>query len=474
MTLHYYNEPRLAFAEGEHICPRRGIATYGVFDRHSPGRHSAVNIGTVGTSSDVDKLSRWLERCSLPIEGPQETPQPNLFPPFPGVNRTSAFFSDFVLNSANTRELMNKDVKAIQELKSREERINKAVDLYFEDVRFLAQNRHVDVVVCVVPEDLHRSIASAHPGEPVDEELEDESSEYFETNFRRALKARSMHLGRPLQLMRSITLDPSAPQQQDEATKAWNFCTAMYYKSGPKIPWKLTKDPNAGTSCGIGVAFYRSRDYEALGTSLAQVFDDLGNGLILRGTPVDLSRDDRRPHLSVEQSYDLILAALRQYRIALRTFPARVVVHKSSHFSDEEIEGCTVAASESGIDWVDFVSVMDSSLNLYRGGNYPPFRGTAWELDSLRAVLYTRGSVWYYGTYPGMYVPTPIELDMQKTESSPSAIVKEVLRFTKLNWNNTQFDGKYPVTLGCARKVGQIMKYLDDDEVPQIRYAYYM
>ena len=43
-----------------------------------------------------------------------------------------------------------------------------------------------------------------------------------------------------------------------------------------------------------------------------------------------------------------------------------------------------------------------------------------------------------------------------------------------MNWNNTQFDGKYPVTLGCARKVGEIMKYLNDSEVPQIRYGYYM
>jgi len=44
----------------------------------------------------------------------------------------------------------------------------------------------------------------------------------------------------------------------------------------------------------------------------------------------------------------------------------------------------------------------------------------------------------------------------------------------ELNWNNTQFDGKYPITLKCTRRVGQIMKYVGPDEKPQIRYAFYI
>ena len=73
-----------------------------------------------------------------------------------------------------------------------------------------------------------------------------------------------------------------------------------------------------------------------------------------------------------------------------------------------------------------------------------------------------------------MYVPRPIELRIIKSEESPMLIAREVLGLTKMNWNNTQFDGKYPVTLGCARKVGEIMKYLTESETPQIRYGYYM
>jgi len=72
------------------------------------------------------------------------------------------------------------------------------------------------------------------------------------------------------------------------------------------------------------------------------------------------------------------------------------------------------------------------------------------------------------------YVPQPLELRIVKSEESPSFIAEEILGLTKMNWNNTQFDGKYPVTLGCARKVGEIMKYMKDSDTPQVRYGYYM
>jgi hypothetical protein len=60
-----------------------------------------------------------------------------------------------------------------------------------------------------------------------------------------------------------------------------------------------------------------------------------------------------------------------------------------------------------------------------------------------------------------------------RSDESPNFIAREVLGLTKINRNNTQFDGKYPVTLGCARKVGEVMKYLENDR-PQIRYGFYM
>jgi hypothetical protein len=472
MKLEFLSEPRLIFANGEHICPRRGISAYGVFDQTQETRRGEIYVGGVGSSECMEMLGNWLDRCRAGIDSPKDAKQENLKLPFCGFSQEGGYGADIRFSSELARPLKNSDIAEVIAIKSGVERIQAAIDLYYENIKFLAQNRHVDVIVCVMPEKLYKAIST---DEASGEETLEESKAREELNFRRALKARSMSLGKPLQLIRQVNLDSTKfAGQQDDATKAWNFCTALYYKSGPTIPWKLKQESSRVTSCAVGIAFYRSRDRQTLCTSLAQIFDELGNGLILRGTPVQIDKDDRVPRLTAQQSHDLITAALHEYRIALRNFPARVVVHKSSNFTAEEIDGIENAARELRVDAVDFVTILDSRFRLFRDGNYPPFRGTLARIDDSRMLLYSRGSVWYYQTYPGMYVPQPIELRVVKSEVSPMHIAREILGLTKMNWNNTQFDGKYPVTLGCARKVGEIMKYLNESDTPQVRYGYYM
>lgn len=471
----HLKEPRLRFAQGEHVCPRRGIATYGVFDRTSEVRRSELLVGGVGSSACLEALSGWLEICSRPIPGVANSNQPNLFLEFCGFNRDAGFASRFQYGTETFRAIKNSDINETLKIDDYRKRVERSLELYYEEIKFLAQNRHVDVIVCVVPENLHKVIAIASDL-GVDDGLESSVDVTGELNFRRALKAKSMHLGKPLQLVRAVSLQSNRKGQQDDATKAWNFCSALYYKAGPNIPWRLSLDTGRPSSCALGVAFYRSRDFKNLNTSLAQIFDELGNGLILRGTPVDQGRDEleRSPHLSESQAYELFSNAMGEYRIALKNYPGRVVLHKSSNFSDAEISGFEAAGKAMHIDAVDFVTVMDSRLRLFRKGIYPPYRGTFAQIDDKKHLLYTRGAVWYYQTYTGMYVPQPIELRIARSEESPEYLAREILGLTKMNWNNTQFDGKYPVTLGCARKVGEILKYLTDQEVPQIRYGYYM
>jgi argonaute-like protein implicated in RNA metabolism and viral defense len=113
-------------------------------------------------------------------------------------------------------------------------------------------------------------------------------------------------------------------------------------------------------------------------------------------------------------------------------------------------------------------------MRLFRSGKYPPARGIQVELEKDYHLLYTRGSVEYYQTYTGLYIPQPIEIRIVESDESPELICKEILGLTKMNWNNTQFDAKYPITIACARKVGEIIKYLSPHEEPQTRYSFYM
>jgi hypothetical protein len=111
---------------------------------------------------------------------------------------------------------------------------------------------------------------------------------------------------------------------------------------------------------------------------------------------------------------------------------------------------------------------------LYRIGAYPPLRGTLMRLDDREVVLYTRGSVEFFRTYPGMYVPRPLLLRCQEIGQSLGFLAEEILALSKMNWNNTQFDGCEPITVRAARYAGDILKYVPDGQAVAPRYSYYM
>ncbi|MEM1186699.1 MAG: hypothetical protein AAGI53_17075 [Planctomycetota bacterium] len=101
-------------------------------------------------------------------------------------------------------------------------------------------------------------------------------------------------------------------------------------------------------------------------------------------------------------------------------------------------------------------------------------RGTAVEIEEKKYVLYTQGSVDFYRAYPGLYVPRPIEVHLDCTESHPDRLLTEILALTKMNWNSTRFVNSEPITLSAARTVGDVLRYAETHESIPARYSYYM
>jgi len=461
-------EPLLEFGTGTHICPRAGIEQMGVYDKRDELRRTELRIGVVGRGEGVDLLDEWLAKCRAGLERKAGSKLPNLFRGFGGISPDHGFLTRIINSPQYTRTLQKSEINSALKLETRATRIDRAVALFYEQVRFLAENRAVDVIVCVLPNELFDSVTTRAEGEAADNELE--------YNFRRILKARCMHLGTPLQLVRekTILITKNSGDQQDPATKAWNFATALYYKGNRTIPWRLVEDNAKPPSCYIGIGFYKSRDGETVSSSLAQVFDEFGHGIILRGTPVSIDKKNRRPYLSEEQAYELLRDALDEYDRALQHMPARVVIHKSSHFRESEQVGFRRALEEKSIRSRDFVAITGTDIRLFADKNYPPKRGTLLAMSESDGVLYTRGTVDFYKTYPGMYVPNPLRITAYDQDSSLESLCEEILGLTKMNWNNTQLDGRLPITLECASKIGDIMKYVDPKERPQVSYSYYM
>lgn len=470
MKIKILKEPMLEFGNGAHICPRTGIETLGVYDKRDELRRSELRIGIVGRGEGVDLLDEWLDKCKRGIVGKEETKFPNLFRGLVAWMNTMGSTPKFC-PLPSTHEPCRSQKSTTYRRSRPVNRVVKCVELYYEQIRFLSENRSIDVIVCVVPNDIFDSLTKA-TGDKDTESLE----AYLEHNFRRLLKARCMHLGIPLQLVREKTILSVKPSidQQDLATKAWNFCTALYYKGNRTVPWRLVEDKFKPKTCYIGIGFYKSRDGETVSTSLAQVFDEFGHGVILRGAPVSLDKRDKRPYMDESQAYELLDSALAEYEKALMQKPARVVIHKSSRFRPTEVSGFSRVLNAKGIRTKDLVSITSTDIRLFSDKNYPPTRGTLLSLSETQGVLYTKGIVDFYKTYPGMYIPSPLRVEAFESDSSLEDLCKEILGLTKMNWNNTQLDGRLPITLECANKVGDIMKYVDASEKPQVSYSFYM
>lgn len=490
MKLEFIEEPELEFGGyGRHVDIRQGLALFGPLDVDT-SRVRRIRVGVVGTQQTVDGLLQWLDTCKKGVAAKKSSRQPNLFPAFPGFGDDSPFKADFEMDPALIRVLPGRELRAIAAM-SHYGALVGGVELVAAEVRAIFEAGRPAVVLVALPhelvgldEDDEELEADAERDVDTDTRgLPDEVAFGSDLDFHHMLKAEVMKFGQPIQIVLPSTYDPSAKvrsikddgrrQLQDEATRAWNLHTALYYK-GNYRPWRIMRNATDLKTCFVGISFYRSLDRANLMTSMAQVYDERGEGVIVRGKPVELRKDDPVPHLSADDSSALLDRALREYRVEHKHAPARVVLHKSSTYSVEELKGLNRAVDEHELEVADFLVVGKVLTRLYRDGQYPPLRGTMLSLDAKNHLLYTRGSVPYYSTYPGLYVPRPLRFQIAQGQESPRRLAEEVLALTKLNWNNTQFDGGEPITMRVAHSVGKVLKYVGEGAQVQPKYSYYM
>ena len=371
-----------------------------------------------------------------------------------------------------------------------DEVVAQSAALFVDRAEELVQHGGPMVLICVPPHDLLAAVDERHGGPmDVDDQEIDEgwkpASPYQAppVSFHDVLKAEGMRLSIPIQMVRPRTYQGKQPRKrgkrppsvplQDEATRAWNIHTALYYKAGG-IPWRLLREAEELTTCFLGMSFYRTPDHGRLLTSVAQVFNERGEGVIVKGGQAQLDKNDKTPYLTEADAHALLQKAIEVYRQEHRTSPARIVVHKTARVMPEEARGFDSAAQKHSIDSVELLSVRRSLTRLFREGNYPPLRGTFLELQSGNGLVYLKGSVNFFRTYPGMYVPRPLELVTYRAETPVAQLAREMLSLSKLNWNNTQFDGGAPITVRAARRVGDILKCVTDGGRVQPTYRFFM
>ncbi|HWE94207.1 MAG TPA: hypothetical protein VG269_09605 [Tepidisphaeraceae bacterium] len=482
MKADFINEPELEFGRGgRHIDVRFGLSHFGPLDAGGTARQ-AIRVGVIGDDATNDLFHEWLARCRGGIEAKQST-LPTLFPRFNGFGDGGAF-CDFVSDAHWTRAIPSGDLEELSRIEPTQLMIDRVIARYLEEAKDLA-SKSPDVIVCILsPKLLKRiDVQSAERRGPRSRRKSAVANAPEKIHLHDLLKARGMSIGRPLQVTRPGTLGGDVQRyrldgtasldMQDEATRAWNFFCALYYKAGG-TPWRLVRESTELATCYVGVSFFEAGDGSSLQTSVAQVFNERGEGVVVRGGPATISKEDRTPHLEREDAAKLLVKALTIYRREHRTMPARMVCHKSSYFTDDEIAGFRDAAKQERIDAVDLVSIRKSMTRLYRQGAYPPLRGTCLELDDSESLLYTNGSVDFYRCYPGLYVPRALSVEWDDAHQAPRKLLREILALTKMNWNTTTFANSEPITIGAARVVGDIMRHIREGEPLQEGYSYYM
>lgn len=487
MRINFLPEPELEFGNGSrHIDIRFGMKWNKPFDYGSVLSPKDIKLGIIGTPETVEGVENWLEICRSGITA-KESKKPHLFPEFPGFGAEDNLPAFWTTDSTFNCTISPKAFKELHKETDSNEKVKKAVALFFDELQYLSQKIDPGIVICAVPDSLLDLMES-------DDETEDSSTEAAEAetkekqkskfDFRDLLKSRAMQEKQPTQLILPATYDATKRRRrrgridqteslQDDATRAWNFYTALYYKA-IGTPWRLVRDARDLTTCYIGISFYKTLDQSKLFTSTAQIFNERGDGVILKGGVAKLTKGDKKPYLQSEDAFKLLADALTAYKREHQTLPARIVLHKTSKFVPEEVDGFRAALEQYNIGSSDFLSLNKSFTRLFRYGNYPPLRGTLLSLDEQNHILYTRGSVDFFATYPGKYPPRSLQFRCERVEQTPKFLAGEILALTKMNWNNTQFDRFDPITIRAARQVGNVLKYLGESDRYEPYYRFYM
>ena len=348
-------EPDLEFGwAGRQLEQRRGLMLHGPADVGMSERKDELRLGIVGPTAYVDELAEWLKAACKGVERKQSRFE-DLFPAFPGCSPSLGFLTALKLPAGGQRRLTKQRLRPIQDASSDVERIDRAVEICAEEVRNVHVRESVDVVMVIRPD-------GVPPGVP--------EGAATGADFHDLLKAELITTREPIQLIRTATWR-GGKGVEDQATCAWNLFTALYYKAGGK-PWRLVRSHSLPTRCYVGVSFTQSDAGDELLTSVAQVFNELGDGVIVRGGLAKRSDADRQPHLSDQDAGALLNAALARYKEEHRTLPAAVTLHKTSSFSAEEISGFLRARDESGLTECELLWISRSERSMLDPGNPVP------------------------------------------------------------------------------------------------------
>lgn len=428
----HLTEPDLLFA-GNQRCPdpRTGIGAYGPFYRGTSAGKFRLRLGIVGTADAINKARGFLDEISRPIE--QDPSRDSvLYPSFPGLNSGHPFSLDFLTLPAVAREVNSEKLQSAQNESDPIAAYSAIRELFAEPVRAMSMLAEPpDVVLCAVPKWIEPKFLKAGCSEFVSIEI--------------------ICDGRPWDVQ-SV--------REDRATEAWNFSIRLLHKAGLP-PWRLADAE--GDSCFVGISFHRERNGKSPSTwtSLAHIVNELGEGLVVEGdrfAPSHGSEFSAGPHLDTMQAARTLSRALENFERRFGRVPRKLVVHKTSSYSEAERAGFEF--SLRNVPTHALIAVSRRGLLFLRPGREPIFRGAAIPFSEKLGLVYTAGYNPFLRCSPDNRMPVPIEISENWGSMSFQEAANDLLRLTKLNWKSTAFSSAAPLTFASTAQAGEILAIL--------------
>jgi hypothetical protein len=116
-------------------------------------------------------------------------------------------------------------------------------------------------------------------------------------------------------------------------------------------------------ACFVGVSFHhlRTRARHVVYSSLAEAFSSDGEGFALRGEAVPYDEQRKQPYLTAEKARSLMRTVLDAYRDRAGRDPVRIVVHKTTMFTEDERRG--IAESLASVPTVQLLTIAPATIS---------------------------------------------------------------------------------------------------------------
>jgi hypothetical protein len=271
----------------------------------------------------------------------------------------------------------------------------------------------------------------------------------------------------------------------DPSKVKWWLSLGLYAKANG-VPWVIDNSTNDSAFIGLSFAVRNVGGNKKVVLGSSQIFDSSGQGLrfLLQNIehPVFYGRN---PFMSKEDARRLVLKLKDAYRrIDPNSSLKRLVIHKTTHFTGDEIEG--IAQALEGVENVELLHIQQ--FTGWRGirGNvqkkvahmFPISRGTVVQLDDFSFLLWTHGSVQHADVAgPGMNyyqgkrgIPAPLLVRRVRGTDPIERTVNELLALTKVNWNGGELYKILPVTIDFSSKLAVMAK--QDETLQDVPYDF--